>query len=228
MNRLTLDTSYQGLTRRQAVRAMIRSAGGLAVVRFLPGCAALPADGSGGNGNGNANTPDLAPLLEIEDIDHVEGDREAANVIIEYGDFECPVCGDFFRDNKPAVITELVDSGQALFVFRHFPLVSVHPNARLAAVASECDVDFFEYHDVLFNNQTALARNDLLGYAGQVGLNTDSFESCLAGGAKVPRVDRDVDSGTRLGVAATPTFFVNGELLAGNRTLEDFQARLVE
>lgn len=216
------------MTRRQAVRTMIHSAGGLAVSRYVLGCATEEAPALSSNNGGPSNGPDLTPLLRIEEIDHVEGNPQAPNVIIEYGDFECPVCGEFFRDNKPTVMTELVDTGEAAFVFRHFPLASIHPNARLAAIAAECAVDFFEYHDLLFNNQAALTLNDLVGYAGQVGLNTDTFESCLGGGAKVPRIDRDVDSGSQLGVDGTPTFFVNGRILPGNRTLEEFQARLAQ
>ena len=215
------------VTRRQAVRTIVRSAGGLWVVRYLPGCAEQGSGGpSGDNTNHNTSNGPDPDLFRIESDDHVEGDREASNVIIEYGDFECPDCGDFFRENEPAVMSELVETGQAAFMFRHFPQSSIHANARLAAVASECVVDFFEYHDLLFNNQEALTRDDLIGYAEQVGLNAATFENCLNGGAKVPRVDRDVDSGTQLGVVETPTFFVNGETLTGNRTVADFQALL--
>ncbi len=215
------------MTRRQVVRTILCSAGGLVVVRYLAGCETENGAGTGGNANGNRN--DNAPdptLLRIDDLDHVKGDREAANVIIEYGDFESSECGAFFRDNEPTVISELVDAGQAAFVFRHFPRVEVNPNARLAAIAAECAVDFFEYHDLLFNHQDALTRGDLIGYAEQVGLSTTTFGNCLESEAKVPRVDRDVDSGTRLGATETPTFFVNGHKLTGNRTLADFQRLL--
>lgn len=212
------------MTRRQAVRRIVRSAGGLMVVRYLPGCTAQDDIGSGDNDN-TPDGPDPA-LLRIESIDHIEGDPEVPNIIIEYGDFESTECGNFFRDNEPAIMSELIETGQAVFVFRHFPQPLLHPNARLASIASECAVDFFEYRDLLFNNQTALTRDDLIGYAGQAGLNTTTFENCLGNGAKVPRVDRDVDSGTRLGITETPTFFVNRQMLTGNRALEDFQALL--
>ena len=213
------------ITRRQAVRTIVRSAGGLVVVRYLPGCATQGDDGALGDNDNTSKEPDPA-LLRLEIIDHVEGDREAPNVIIEYGDFECSVCGEFFRDNRPAVMSELVETGQAAFVFRHFPQSSLNPNARLAAIASECAVDFFEYHDLLFNHQDALAHEDLVGYAEQVNLSTTTFENCLDSGAKVPRIDRDVGSGAQLGATETPTFFVNGQTLTGNRTLEDFQTLL--
>ena len=210
------------MTRRQAVRTIVRSVGGLMVVRCLPGCATQ--DGAGGT---NGNDGGLDPtLLRIDAEDHVIGDPQAPDLIIEYGDFQCPTCGDFFRDNRPSIITHLVETGQAAFVFRHFPQPRLHPDTRLAAVASECAVDFFEYHDLLFSNQDAFASADLVGYAEQVGLSTAAFENCLVSGAKMPRVDRDLDSGTRLGVVETPTFFVNDRFFTGNRSLEDFQVRL--
>lgn len=226
------------MTRRQAVGTIIRSAGGLVVVRYLPGCATQEGGGTANNGNGTEE-PD-STLLSIESIDHVKGDPEAPNIIIEYGDFECSTCGSFFREHEPAVLSELVEPGLAAFVFRHFPQPSIHPNSRGAAIAAECALDFFEYHDLLFNSQndqdeedeeddgSALERDALIGYAEEVGLNATTFENCLESGAKVPRVDRDVDSGTRLGVVETPTFFVNGRMLAGDHTLEDFQALLVQ
>ncbi|MFH0983651.1 MAG: thioredoxin domain-containing protein [Planctomycetota bacterium] len=216
----------KAMTRRQAVRTILRSAGGLWVVRYLTGCKTPDGGAAGDNGNRNDNAPDPA-LLRLASDDHVQGDAESANVIIQYGDFESAACGEFFLQNEPAVISELVETGQAAFIFRHFPQALLNPNARLAAIASECAVDFFEYHDLLFNNPSALTRDDLIGYAEQVGLAPTTFENCLSSGAKVPRVDCDVDSGTQLGVTETPTFFVNGQVLVGNRTLEDFQALLV-
>lgn len=217
------------ITRREAVGAILTSAAGLAVVRYFSGCRPSAGGGTGG-GNANANDnvvdPNLRSLLAIEDIDHVEGNPEAPNTIIEYADFECSFCGDFFRDNRPAVISELVDSGRARLVFRHFPFSEAHPNARLAGIASECTVDFFEYHDLLFGNQAALSRADLIGYAGQVGLNTDTFANCLDGGSKVPRLERDIDSGIELEINETPTFFVNEHILTGNHPVEDFEELL--
>ena len=220
-------TRMKRMTRREAVAALLTSAAGLSVVRYFAGCASS-GGGSGGNGNANDNRvePDLLFLLEIEDIDHVEGDPNAPDTIIEYADFECPICGDFFRENRPAVIADLVDTGQARFVFRHFPISTLHPNARLAAIAAECAVDFFEYHDLLFENQDALAREDLIGYAEQVGLNGETFGNCLDAGSKTPRIERDLDSGTQLEITGTPTFFVNDRILTGNHPVEDFEALL--
>ncbi len=212
------------ITRRQMVQTLLRSAGGLFVVRYLAGCDSSDPNGNdNASGNGNANTPDSA-LLAITDTDHVQGDRTNPNVIIEYGDFQDSVCGEFFTTNLPKVRTDLVDTGEAAFVFRHFPLVA-NANARLAAIASECAVDFFEYHDLLFNNQTALTREALIGYAEEVGLDGTAFGNCLDSRAKVPRVDHDLDTGLQLGVVETPTFFVKGHTMVGNRTADEFRAR---
>lgn len=194
----------------------------------LIGC--MPADGGGSGGNANANDnrvdPALVDLLEVEDIDHVEGSRMAPDTIIQYANFECLECGEFFRTHRPAVISELVDTGRARLVFRHLPVSSVHPNARLAAIASECAVDFFEYHDLLFQHQDALTRDDLIGYAEEVGLNPETFGNCLDAGSKTPRVERDIESAAELEITDTPTFFVNDHILVGDHPVEDFEALL--
>ena len=115
----------------------------------------------------------LGPLFEVANDDHFKGDLLAPNTIVEYGDFECPVCGAFFRDNLRDVTAFLVDSGRAVYVFRHFPLRSIHPRAQAAAEAAECAADqraFWPYHDLLFENQPNLDDADLRTYADQLRL----------------------------------------------------------
>ena len=121
------------------------------------------------------NLPNEAinPLLELAEDDHVKGDRNASGTIIEYSEFQCPFCAEFFRTAYADVLATLVDTGLARYVFRHFPLRDIHPNAQAAAEASECAADqgmFFEYHDLLFANQDRLETEDLQRYADELGL----------------------------------------------------------
>jgi Na+/H+ antiporter NhaA len=141
--------------------------------------------------------------------DHVRGPIDAPVTVVEYGDFECPYCGQA----EPVVRKLLRDFGDILYVWRHLPLSDVHPNAQLAAEASEAAADqgaFWEMHDLLLDNQHALAPRDLVGYAEQLGLDVDRFTDDLRGHRGTARVAEDVDSADLSGVSGTPTFFING------------------
>lgn len=169
------------------------------------------------------------PRLQVRANDHTMGDANAPVVVIEYGDFQCPVCLRFFEETLPAIEQEYIDGGQVLWVFRHFPLTQFHPNAEAAARAAECagaQGRFFAYHDLLFANQQALMDDDLRNYAGMLGLDLSEFDACIAAADTAARVDADVADGTALGVTGTPTFFINGQRAAGFRTVEQFRALL--
>jgi protein-disulfide isomerase len=129
--------------------------------------------------------------------------------LLEYADFECPHCG-----RAAPVIHRLGErfGGQLRFVFRHLPLVDVHPNAALAAEAAEAagaQGRFWEMHDLLYEHQDALDVHDLRGYAVELGLDGDAFEDDLRGGKHSARVGQDVNSAEEAGVAGTPSFFLN-------------------
>jgi Na+/H+ antiporter NhaA len=141
--------------------------------------------------------------------DHVRGPLEAPVTVVEYGDFECPFCGQA----EPAVRELLHDFADVAYVWRHLPLNDVHPNAQLAAEASEAAAEqgaFWEMHDLLLDHQDALDPDDLVGYAGELGLDAERFADDLARRAGAMRVADDVDSADLSGVSGTPTFFVNG------------------
>ncbi len=169
------------------------------------------------------------PNLAIRADDYSLGRDTAAVTVIEYGDFQCPVCGRFERDTFPTIRREYVDTGRVRWVFRHFPLRNIHPQAESAGRAAECAAQqgkFWEYHSQLFANQSALGDADLTAYGNAAGLNIAAFDACRASDAVAARVQRDVDSGLALGVAGTPTFFINGERLTGFRSVEVFRATL--
>lgn len=151
--------------------------------------------------------------------DPLLGQRDAPITVMEFSDFECPSCGEFFRQVLPFIKKKYVDSGRIKIVFRNFPLSNIHPNARAAAAAGECAHKlgrFWQYHDLLFANQRKLDRQSLLDYARRVGLNLPEFAACLDSQQAAAEVDKDVAEGNRLAVGRTPTIFVDNIRLTGN------------
>jgi Na+/H+ antiporter NhaA len=154
------------------------------------------------------------PLVDLAvDVDpqrdHIRGSLDAPVTVVEYGDFECPYCGQA----EPFVRELLRDFADVRYVWRHLPLSDVHPRAQLAAEASEAAADqdaFWEMHDLLLANQAALGPDDLVGYAEQLGLDVDRFVRSLREHSGAGRIAEDVDGADLSGVAGTPTFFING------------------
>jgi Na+/H+ antiporter NhaA len=148
--------------------------------------------------------------IEVDpERDHVRGPIEAPVTVVEYGDFECPYCGQA----EPVVRELLGDFGDVRYVWRHLPLNDVHPNAQVAAEAAEAAADqgaFWEMHDLLLAHQDALSPSDLVGYAEQLGLDAERFKNTLREHGAAARVAEDVDSADLSGVSGTPTFFING------------------
>jgi protein-disulfide isomerase len=142
--------------------------------------------------------------------DHIQGPRNAPVTLVEYGDYECPYCGEA----HPIVQQVIAQFGDQLrFVFRNFPLTQLHPHAEHAAEAAEsADAEgrFWNMHDMLYERQDALEDEDLVGYAAELGLDADRVRAELAAHAHVSRIREDFMSGVRSGVNGTPTFFING------------------
>jgi Na+/H+ antiporter NhaA len=151
---------------------------------------------------------DVYPDVDSE-RDHIRGPIEAPVTVVEFGDFECPYCGQA----EPVVRELLRDFGDVRYVWRHLPLNDVHPRTQLAAEAAEAAAAqgaFWEMHDLLLANQDALAPSDLIGYAERLGLDVDRFTEGLRTHDGAARVAEDVDSADMSGVSGTPTFFING------------------
>jgi protein-disulfide isomerase len=149
-----------------------------------------------------------APLPAVSEDDHVRG-PEAAPVVIEYADFECPYC---------AALTLQLDELPLRRVFRHFPIRSSHPRAWPAACAAEAAAiqgRFWQMHDSLFADQGRLEDPHLWDRAGRLGLDVERFEADRRSEAVLARVRRDFEGGVRAGVATTPTVFARGRRLAG-------------
>jgi protein-disulfide isomerase len=153
-----------------------------------------------------------APRLTepISGRDHIRGPATAPLTLLEYGDYECPFCGE-----AHGVLKELLPmmGDQLTYGFRHFPLTQIHPHAQQAAEAAEAAAAqgaFWEMHDVLFEHQRHLSARDLLVYAAGLRLDVPRFTEELESHAHLPRVREDFMSGLRSGVNGTPTFFING------------------
>ena len=151
---------------------------------------------------------DLAVPVD-ESRDHLRGPADAKVTVVEYGDFECPNCGQA----EPVVRELLAGHGDVRYVWRHLPLTDVHNHAQSAAEAAEAAAAqgaFWEMNDLLFQHQDALRITALVRYAEQLGLDTDRFRGFLRGRAGAARVAADVESADLSRVSGTPTFFING------------------
>ncbi len=151
---------------------------------------------------------DLAAPVD-PDYDHIRGPRESPVTIVEYGDFECPYCGQA----EPIVREFLADHGDVRYVWRHLPLHDVHPQAQLAAEAAEAAANqgkFWEMHDLLLTRQDHLKLSDLISYATELGLDLKRFKEEMHRHTHASRVADDLDSASLSSVSGTPTFFING------------------
>jgi protein-disulfide isomerase len=152
-----------------------------------------------------ADKPTSIPV--VSSADHVRGDENAAITIIEYSDFECPYCSKFH-----ATMQQVMENygGKVRWVYRHFPL-SFHANAQSASEASECasaQGKFWEYADKLVENRASLGEETYLKIAQELGLNTTTFQSCLANGEGKSAVTTMYQGGIGAGVTGTPASFI--------------------
>jgi protein-disulfide isomerase len=169
-----------------------------------------------------------APTLTIpvSERDHAQGPPDGPVTLVEYGDYECPYCGKAY----PLVKRIQQRMGARLrFVFRNFPLNTVHAHAGIAAQAAEAAAaqgKFWEMHDLLYEHQHDLADSDMVRYALKLGLEVYRFESDLSGEVFAQRVSDDFRGGVRSGVNGTPTFFVNGVRYDGPYDYDSLRAAL--
>jgi protein-disulfide isomerase len=151
----------------------------------------------------------------IEATDHVRGQLDATVQLVEYGDYQCPFCAQAWP-GVADIVSRFAD--RVVFAFRHFPLVSQHPDAWDAAIAAEAagrQHRFWEMHKHLLTHQRALKQDELFGYARALGLDLEKFERDFHDSTLAEKVRRDTVSGLHSGVTGTPTFFVQGRRLEG-------------
>ena len=160
------------------------------------------------------------------------GDDDAPVTIVKYSDLQCGACAAY-----DGIITPLLaeyDESEVQYVYRHFPLRAIHPNADLAAQALEAANELGEFQEMkteLFLNQaewanleSGEAREVFIGYAESLDLDTDEFETLLDSDQVKSKVERDYQSGVAIGVSATPTFIVNGRVIKNPNSQDEFKA----
>lgn len=149
----------------------------------------------------------------VDATDHVIGPEGALVTVVEYGDFQCPFCGQA-APGIPLMLQRY--GGRVRFVYRHFLQEKLHPHALLAAEAAESAAgqgQFWPMHDLLFRRQSRLERSDLNGYARELRLDAAAFKADLDSHTHVRRIRAQAKTGLRSGVRATPGIFVNGRML---------------
>jgi protein-disulfide isomerase len=139
------------------------------------------------------------------------GNADAPITIIEFSDYQCPFCKRHFENTLSELKTSYINTGKVRYVFRDFPLDSIHPYARKAAEAAHCAGDqakFWEMHDVMFTNQAELMQDNLKGFALDMKLDVEAFSACLDSGKYAKTVEADLAAGSAAGVTGTPKFFI--------------------
>ena len=187
--------------------------------------------------NPTAAQPQPVPTAQVKvsiDDDAILGDKNAPVTLIEFSDYQCPFCGRHYTQTWPSIKSQYVDTGKVRVVFRDFPLESIHPQAMPAAIATECvrekggDKAYFEYHDVLFENQQSLSTENYKLWAKDLGYNIDT---CLDSGKYRSEVQKDLQDATAAGGQGTPFFVIIGEdgstrLISGAQPFTNFQSAI--
>jgi protein-disulfide isomerase len=221
--------------------------------------AAVDDDGGGGpaataaapSGNPTAvaqATP--TPPVVVENVsvddDPAWGPADAKVTVVEFSDFQCPYCGRFVSQTYAQLKQQY--EGKIRFVFRDFPLSTIHPWAEKGAEAAGCANEqgkFWEYHDLIFQNQTAITQkystaaqsgdtaaglaavvDTLKSTATDLGLDAAAFNQCLDSGTRAQEIQKDYQDGVSYGVQGTPAFYVNGLLISGAQPFANFQTAI--
>jgi protein-disulfide isomerase len=182
--------------------------------------AALESQATGQSPDQVGNDPSNRFVVDVDD-DPAIGPEDAPIVMIEFSDFQCPYCGRFARETLHPLLEAY--EGQVRFVYRDFPILGpTSVDAALAAECAEAQDAFWEYHDLLFENQSSLGRELFIQLAGDSGLEVEQFTTCLDDKTYQSEVTADYAAAQRLGARGTPTFFINGRFVSGAMPLEYF------
>lgn len=183
------------------------------------------AAAQGQQGGQQAAVPEEVTRYDIpEDDDYVLGSDSAQITIIEFSDYECPYCRKWHTEVFPQIREKYGD--KVRFVYRDFPLYSIHPNAEPAAIAANCAGEqdkYWEFNELLFNGNKDLSPATYEAYAKDLGLNVDTFTACQSEPGMKEEVTADYDFAANLGVRSTPTFFINGLAVVGAQPFEVFE-----
>lgn len=170
--------------------------------------------------------------IRVDDVAATVGDPNAPVTIIEYTDYQCPYCARHATETMPRMMTEMIEAGQVYYQVKDFPLDSIHPQARIGAVAARCagaQDAYWPMHDALFARQQEWSADGstapavLSTMASELGLDTNAFDACLQSGDYDAVIQANQDEGLALGVRGTPGFFINGFPVSGAQPYELFE-----
>lgn len=173
-------------------------------------------------------TPDTDFAVETVTV---KGDPDAPVTMVEFSDFQCPFCQRYFLQTYPKLVEKYVDTGKVRYIFKDFPLTSIHPQAVVAANAAHCagqQEAYWAMHDKLYEGQSRWSGNSKAGevfkdFASELGLDIDQFNACLEAKQFSNEIFADLQEGIAAGVTGTPAFFINGVFISGARPYEDFE-----
>jgi protein-disulfide isomerase len=183
--------------------------------------------------------PDDAPsnhnqlVVPPSEQDHWQGSLNARVVLVEYGDYQCPQCGELYTSIKAIqrqLETTLFGRDSLCFVFRHFPQPHIHPQAQKAAAATEAagaQGQFWQMYEILLEHQQELGNGYLAEYADRLGLNVPQFLRDIARGTYLDRINQDIESGIRSGVTHAPALFINNLRYTGGWTITELTTAIV-
>jgi protein-disulfide isomerase len=185
------------------------------------GAAALPSAPSAAA----AGAPTFAGDIN-EDGNYFKGDENAPVTIYEFSDYQCPFCARFFSSTLSQIEEAYIKTGKVKFVYKDFPLDSIHAEATPAAIAARCAGDqgkFWEMHDSIFENQQSLSSSNYKKWASEMGLNTGEFNNCLDTQKYLSAVRKDLVEGQEAGIRGTPGFVIAGKVISGAQPFSVFQ-----
>ena len=165
-------------------------------------------------------------LVPISEQDHIQGLVSASVALVEYGDYQCPICGEAHQLIK-ALQQQVND---LCFVFRHFPQSQIHPYAQRAAEAAASAAtqgQFWQMHDILFIHQQELGNDRLVEYANNLGLDIPQFLQDISSKVHIDRINQDIESGLNSGVKVAPALFINGIRYTSLWNIEQLMAAIV-
>jgi protein-disulfide isomerase len=172
------------------------------------------------------------------DDDPVLGSPDAKVLIIEFGDYQCPSCRMFWKDIEPRLKKDYIDTGKVKLVFRDFPLMQIHPEALMAAMAVNCAGEqekYWQFHDKVFREQynkgddiIRMKAADLKKWAKDIGVDQAKFDQCLDSEKFKNEVLKDKADGDAAGVQGTPTFFINGRAIGGAQQYPEYRKLIDE
>jgi len=173
-------------------------------------------------------TPDPAQRYDVPIADAPSlGPENAPVTIVEFSDYQCPFCVRWYNDVFIRLMSEYKD--QVRFVYRDFPLTSIHPDAQPAAEAAHCAGEqdaYWKFHDALFSDKYGLGTQAYQQYAAEIGLDAAAFNTCISERRYKAKVEEGINLAFGVNVRSTPTFFINGLMVVGAQPYEVFKQKI--